>query len=380
MTNGCAIWPDTPTYIKSAEILKNGHIDVLRTPIYPLILAICEQSLQLVIVLQIIIFYVSVICFYITLRRTNLASNIIYFATVLYCVCPMSLLSNCSVITESLSSSFCVFEVFFFVKWSKNHTWMNLLGLLMCTLFLTFLRPSFIYLSIALLIMSVIHFIKLDYKYGTQLLSVVGVVLALLFCYCKQIESKTGVFATSSVQCKNEYIIAYNIGMLTSENVTDPTIRQRVFEFEKKNDRENVFDVPKTGDLPLQQRVDEIQRIKSIDIVGWYIKTFLDNIRRSWIDNMPFGYNCIDFSIVYFLLFLTGVYLVATWFCKCTSPVVTMFLWLMCVGNIMVNLLGSFAEWTRLFLPSFPILIMLITLMFGHFKFKIEYSSKYQLP
>jgi hypothetical protein len=210
-----------------------------------------------------------------------------------------------------------------------------------------------------------------------QLLVVVGISLATLFCYCEQMQSKTGVFTTSSVQPNNEYVIACNIGLLTSKNVTDPTIRQRVLEFEKKGVRDNVWDVPNFWDLPLKQQVDEIQRIKSHNIVEWYVKTFLDNLRRSCTDDIS-GCNHVDFPIVYLLLLITGVYLVYDWFRTHTCQIVTLFLWLMCVGNIMVNLLGSYAEWTRLFVPSIPMFIMLLAVMSN--LFKIEYSANRQLP
>jgi hypothetical protein len=290
------------------------------------------------------------------------------------------LLANVAVLTESFASSISVFLIYFFVKWIKKNDWLNILGILCCTLFLSFLRPSFIYLSIALAIIAVILFITTKDKRSWQLLTVVGITAIMLFGYCKQIEAKTGVFTTTSVQCGNEYCIAYNIGLLTPENVADSTIRQRVIEYEKKNVRENIWDIPKTGDLPLRQRVDEIDHLKSLDKVGWYKKSLKDNLLKSFsVSYNTFGTNLTDFSVVYLLIVLTGVYLVYIWYRKRNCPIITLFLWLMCTGNIMVNLIGSYAEWTRLFLPSTPLLIMLIAAMCNLFKIQ-NVSTERQLP
>jgi hypothetical protein len=219
-------------------------------------------------------------------------------------------------------------------------------------------------LDIALAIIAILYLIKSKYREGLQLLSIVGITVLLLFGYCKQIEAKTGVFVVTGVKYNNEFVIAYNIGKLTPENVSDSTIRQRVIDFEKKNCREDIWDIPDIWELPLKQKHDEIQRIKSQDIVGWYTKTLIDNLKR----DSAGSYRISVFHIVYLLIIILGVAIAVDWYRKRECPIIPLLLWLMCTGNTMVNLLGSFAEWGRLFLPSMPMLIMLTAWIFTKVK------------
>jgi hypothetical protein len=223
---------------------------------------------------------------------------------------------------------------------------------------------------------AMLYLLTANYKRGIELLAIVGITVVLLLGYCKQIEAKTGVFTVSSVQCDNEYVIAYNIGELTPEHVSDPTIRQRVIDFEKKNYRKNIWDSPSVGDLPLRQRVVEIQRIKSRDIFGWYSEILIDNLKRSCRGAYNgYAHTKAYFPIVYLLIFLTGVTIACDWYRKRECPIIPLFLWLMCTGNIMVNLLGSYAEWIRLFLPSTPMLIMLLAAICELFRIKCSPSK-----
>jgi hypothetical protein len=377
--------PDTASYQLAGEKLMHGEIDIRRTPSYPFIFAACQavsaaHVLRTICLVQIVVFFFSIACCYKTLKRLNLSGNITFLATLIYGTCPLLLLANVAVLTESFASSVSVFLIYFFVKWFKKSDWLNTLGILCCTLFLSFLRPSFIYLSIAFAIITVILFITTKDKHGWQLLSVVGITAIMLFGYCKQIEAKTGVFTTTDISCHNDFNISYNIGFLTPENVNDSIIRQRVIEYKKRNQRKTIWDVPKTLDLPIKQRADELKHLKSIDRMGWYSKGIKDNFFKSLgLAYNGYGNNQTDFTVIYLLIALTGGYLVYIWYRKRNCPIITLFLWLMCTGNIMVNVIGSFAEFTRLFLPSTPLLIMLIASMCNLFKIQ-NVSTERQLP
>jgi hypothetical protein len=181
----------------------------------------------------------------------------------------------------------------------------------------------------------------------------------------------------SSVLCCNEYVIAENIGLLTPDNVTDPAIKQILNLTEEQKNRD---DAPQIRFLPLKQRTDELNRIKSNDPVYWYVNGFKSNLLDSFtIADNTYGENQTEFSIIYLVLLLAGGYIVYDLYRKRSCPIMTLFLWLMCTGNLMVNLLGSYAEWTRLFLPSTPLFIMLVAAICNLYKIQNAYSER-QLP
>jgi hypothetical protein len=366
---------DTSGYVNAAGNLMNGNVDIVRTPSYPLVIALCRvicsnHILLLVSFFQILAFLVSIVCLYKILQQLGIRAIVAFVSTLIYGCYPMLLIANVNILTESLSVSFSVFFIYFFVRWVKENDWKVLICLFLCFLFLTFLRPSFIYLNIALVIVAVLYFFASNPRRALQLLSIVCLNSILLFGYCKQIEAQTGVFTITRIRCDNEYTIAYNRGLLTLETVSDSMIRQRIIEFESKHQKIDVWDRPRTGGIPLKACEDAIQRIKSMDIVGWYWGNLVGNLKKSWsgiydVIANPFR---IYFPMVYSLLVLTGGYLAYDWYHRRKIPMISLLLWLMCVGNIMVNLLGSYAEWSRLFLPSIPILIMLLAVICNRFK------------
>jgi hypothetical protein len=383
MANYCCIQtPDYYSYKYAAEQLLNGHLDILRTPIYPGIMAICQlitttHTLMLTAFFQVVAFYGSIICLYKAFQKLNIANNITFCATLIYSTYPALLLANIDIETESFATSFCVFALYCFVNWYKKNSWWNVTSLLLCTVLLVFLRPSFLYLIVTLTIIAVIYFCTARYKQGGQLLSVVGITALLLLGYCQQMKEKTGVFTMSSVLCCNEYVIAENIGLLTPDNVTDPAIKQILSLTEEQKNRD---DAPQIRFLPLKQRTDELNRIKSNDPVYWYVNGFKSNLLDSFtIADNTYGENQTEFSIIYLVLLLAGGYIVYDWYRKRSCPIMTLFLWLMCTGNLMVNLLGSYAEWTRLFLPSTPLFIMLVAAICNLYKIQNAYSER-QLP
>jgi hypothetical protein len=367
---GYVVSCDTQSYQYAADLLSHGHIDVLRTPCYPLVIAICQKltspdSYGLLVFVQTIVFYWSVYTLYWTMLRLGIARNIAGGVTFIVAVNPMFLGSQISIMTESFAVSFSIFLVSYFVKWIYGGGWRDFCGIAGCTLFLVFLRPSFMYMLVAMLIIVVVLLLRAEYKKSIQLTSIVCVCIGLLFLYCKNIEAQTGIFTPSTVCIINDYGNAAKIGKLRPENITDTVIKRRAIEAEQKYGRGAG---PCVDDLPWKQVYDEFSNMKRKDKLV-LLKFFVVNARESAENKNTwyYGYH-VDFGLTYLFLMSVCGYFVYNVMRRRRNSVIAMFLWLMCVGNIFVDLLGSNAAWSRLFLPSVPLVLLLIALVCNRFK------------
>jgi hypothetical protein len=168
------------------------------------------------------------------------------------------------------------------------------------------------------------------------------------------------------VSVHNEYVNAFHIGKFASSNVADSLIKSRVLEFERDSRDKGAFYVPDVDDVPPKQIYDELQRMKERDnLIN--LKVFVVHCEETFYGKYGVfrGFNC-DFRIIYLFLFAVGCLFTYMFVRRRIIPIVAFSLWLMCVGHIVVALLGSYAEWSRMFLPAFPLLLLLVAL-FCHF-------------
>lgn len=372
MMHGLHIWNDTISYQQAATELLHGGFDAFRTPSYPLVLAICQQltlsnGYLLVALVQVVIFYLSIYCMYRTLLSLDVARNIAIVVVFLYAMNLFSGHLNLSILTESLATSFCVFMFGCFVKWLKHGRMVDIAAMLLCALFLLFLRPSFLYMLVAMTVVVVVLLIIKQSKKAIQLAVVVAVLSGSMFVYCKIIESKIGVFTPSTVSIINTYRNLGYIGKLKPENITDPEIKRRAIDLENNVGRGDVCVGPYVEDLPPKQVYDEVQRMVCRDKLC-YVKFLVVNSHYSAYSES--GLYNIDFRTIYLFLIAVGCVVLYKFIRRKQYSMTVILLWLMCVGNIIVDLIGSYAEWGRLFMPSVPLLLMLVALCCNQFKIR----------
>jgi hypothetical protein len=370
-THGIISWPgDAPTYQYAATLLQQGEFDIFRTPSYPLIILLCRwlsfsESNVLLIVVQILLFYVSVYSLYFTMLRLKISKNVAAIISGVFALNPFSIFACLIPITESLATSLSIFLIHFFVKWLQDKRWRSFTYMSMCGLFLIFMRPSFLYIVVAFAIVAAIMSIKRAYKESIQLFALVAIYCGLVFGYCKNIEAKSGVFTLSTVSLYNDYHNFANIGKWKS----DYRVINQCILF--NGDEDPPAKANRVTNFQAKQLYDKLQETKEKDRL-YLLKFFVVNLRLSMYYNYD-GYCDLtfDFCLIYALLMFIGMFLVYLARHR-RIAVIAIFLWLMCVGNIMVDLLGSTAEWSRLFLPSLPLLLLLIAQGCNMFKIKFR--------
>lgn len=148
---------DSPSYV-FYRLFENG-----RTPIYPFIiwclkLLFRENALTAVVWMQIIISFLSCIFFtriIVILTESKLLATIL---TILYALNPSIIGWNNEIITESFSISGTVFFIYLVLIYIKKPTHRKGTTVLYFTLFLTFLRPTFLYFYLSLIAFGILRF------------------------------------------------------------------------------------------------------------------------------------------------------------------------------------------------------------------------------
>ena len=367
-THGIQEFIDTESFHVAADRLLQGELDEVRTPVYPAVIALAKTiwpagTHEVVVGIQVLLFLVSVAYFFRTTQLLGFGQRLGIIVTAMYALYPSIQNKNLCILSESLAISGGVLFIYSLIQWLRERpSWPHTccLGVGMVTLVM--LRPSFLYLWVMLGVICVLLTVMKQWIRCVHLIGVLIVSGFIWGAYCKAIEQKTQLFTLSTVSLHNEEFIALNIGRLTSDNISDPEIREVVREWEAKGEREYIFDGPDLTQIPYIQVSQEIKALKNIDPWSWYRDVLLTNLRSSSKEAfVPLGSICIlNFFQLYVGLLLMGIAGLIASLKKRKCPLAAIALGLMCLGNLGVNLLGSFAEWQRLFLPSVPAVWLLI--------------------
>lgn len=144
---------DATSYFNAAELIMHGEIDSFRTPVYPLILGIFKLLLgsqylvcTATVVLQWIVFFVSIVCLGRIFKILNVSGSAGFLLVLIYASCPGITEYNYYILTESLSLSGIVFFIWYGLKCLKSLTIKNQIVTWAIVFVLIFLRPAFLFI------------------------------------------------------------------------------------------------------------------------------------------------------------------------------------------------------------------------------------------
>ena len=128
---GVVVYYDTTSYIDAWTSLQHGHLDSLRTPVYPVFLHALsiifgqQHYLFIAICVQHLIFLVSLFFFYKLLTYFCGSKRMLFWLSLIYgCFPAISSWNNC-ILTESLAISGTVFLLYSTFKTYENPSIIN---------------------------------------------------------------------------------------------------------------------------------------------------------------------------------------------------------------------------------------------------------------
>lgn len=363
VTKGVVFAEDSESYINAwQDSLSQGHIDFTRTPTYPLILGALKviagpHLSQLCIVLQYIVFLISVWVFRKITLQIFQSSTIGRWLTLIYALLPLTCNWASSILTESFAISGSVFLFYHLLKFFHTPSWQHVLyGTLWLTI-LIFLRPAFLYLLPVCLIAWVMYWRRSPKLSMYGLLGVLAVSL-LEYGYCSKYEERFGIFAPSNVSTVNFTYLAFRDGLMKPEYTDNAAFRTFIEQYD--NSEPILYcPFPTIEEYGLTTVAHAIQTSQQDQTAQWIRKA----IGRFGEAAQFFHHS---FVILYiFLILFTFTLLRRTLIHRQFYPIPTLLL-IATLGNLFTAIIGAQGEWLRLITPSFPLLILMTGLFLPH--------------
>lgn len=368
---------DTPSYINAWSTLQECQIDIWRTPVYPVFLGIMniifgDYYLYYVVVLQHIVFLISIRYFYHLVQYTISTNTLSFFITFFYALYPCVATYNCCIATETFAVTGGVFLFYSIFNLYKTRQLRFGLYCFFWLLFLVFLRPAVVYLLPVTIVLWCLVALKSrkDY-YKPVVYGITGsvIVSVLLVFYMGMFKVNYGVFTPSGIGLMNKYAIAKAAGAID-------------FKITKDNNLQFYQEVEKGINAMGMESFSELvnQSINRNKIR--YAKRLLQNVLNASEDDLfkPSYSNGIigvvsnimgvKIKIIYLLFFIYAVVLLHWWNRHNDIAFFSSLLFMVGVSNYIIVIIASPGEYGRLLLPSIPAYLIMFGQLLNMIKFK----------
>lgn len=375
-----SIYPDTSSYVNFDSNILKGEVDEFRTPIYPYIIkfvSLFSNNQQVMYrnltILQEIVSIISVVVLYKTLEKKLKNQNVNYIVTIIYACLPSIFTYNRVILTESLSISLFMIYFCLIIKYITEPTNKTTILIGLFSVLLIMLRPSFIYLIVALAIIFLLIFIckKQNKKQailgGIVLIGIIGIILD--YCYINK--RQNDIFAISNV---------------TQINQLDTVIEMQIYNTGDKQDKGiiDIIEQKLDGDAQIWYRAttDKIMAEYTPEQIDEYLKRCVKNNFSTYIQRtlekvvmialepcnqiylMTQSINVIqsriNFITIYIYVVLDAIYVLVEIIKNKRIPIVQFTMLIIILGQLATIILGAQAEYSRLFAPALPIVIISI--------------------
>ena len=370
---------DTDSYIEAWNAFASGQLSAKRTPVYSLVIGLASAISGkahmgfVIILIQNFAASIAVWIFYKIARRATNSQNVSFFSALFFACFSIYLLFRNWILTESLALSGLLFLIYCTINIYDGKSKWNILGLTFWLLFLTFLRPSFLYLPPVLAVAFIIMIFKKKRQRKQALCSLASVafVTVCLLLYMATFKSIYGVFTTTNIGMVNDADMMLQTKDLNPNYSKDEKLKKYIKEMYEGKDVyyemfNYIFAMPDYSDL--EQTIHKSKTLQNqLSNIGYRLRTcpgesLREHPGRSEILNfINFAFFCGFLTIIIYGLALM-VYIVK----NRSLPWLPLLLLMLGASNIIVVIIGAQAEWQRLVYPSKAIyLIMIVQLLLG---------------
>lgn len=372
---------DATSYIQAWSSLGQGRPDMLRTPVYPLILHLMQtlfesRFLSATVILQYLVFFAS-IWFFQRLADFFCSPKASFWVLLFYAACPAICILNNLILTESFAISGCVILLYLAQRLVQSPTWGKTALFTLQCLFLLFLRPAFVYILPVFGVFSLILFFQ--HKKRTAVCCLTGILVSSLCLvgYMSAFKKEYGVFAPSSVGTVNQYSMARISGYLNPADSPDPLLRKDLEDcLEAHGSKVDVVNTATLEGLDLSERhrLADIQstvaagrrRVPSTVTKALFRRVFESSMEPAFVFSVwtPF-LNRISrtfgppLAILYLFLLVYSILFCIRIFQTRTFPPYGALLLMLELSSIIVAVVGAQSDWGRLLAPTTPIWLLL---------------------
>lgn len=377
---------DTATYLDAGINLLNGHIDMMRTPIFPLFMQAClklfPQSMNIAFpIIQNAIFIMSIFFFHKICTHFIKNKYIQFFTCLIYACVPSIASWEYCVLTETFSIVSVVIFVYLIVLYLEKKSYKYLVITSLFIFIMVMIKPGFIFIFVIFLGFLILNFILTKLERREMIIGFVSILLSLslVFAYTQINEIQNHVNGISIVTDINDFSNIVFSGIY--KNGSDIEVIEAVDELILNG----THPVRAAYEVELIYRsYDPVNRIGSFnkEVMQKYRKEFLlytinkfitiydlpINIKYAAIsdkygDYIPkinlFDLN-LNFFCVYFLLIIEIVVIILQWIREKVPPWGNIGIFFIIFMQVVVIIIGAQGEFSRLICPILPLIIIMI--------------------
>ena len=359
---------DTDSYISAGEALFNGHIDQLRTPVYPLLVALLRRINEshfefLVVAFQLLIYFVSTPYLYRLNAFYIKNKTLLFMATALFVSLPQFSSWYMCLLTESIALSLTIIFSYYVLLFIKNKSAKSAIISNLLLAVMLFLRPASLYIIVVMLIVHAYLFTKRRNSF----VNVIGFVLVITsqFMYCYAYKQQYGVFANGDVQFNNQRNILYTIHLL-DYSCLDKDLNRYNFV---KDGKVGLDEAKLWWSLTPREKNTVISyslKKNWFAYTGYNLRKFFFLSGNAYCMVYPHPRNVLYGSLIndvakatgtllmVYLLFLIYLCGITRQLCNKKFPIMNIYMWLIVVGMLFTSILGAEYDWERLVLPCTP--------------------------
>lgn len=378
---------DTYTYINAADNVLGGSPDIVRTPIYPLVIGLfrgcfgAEYWPMALCIVQFGVLLLTAVYMYKIANRFIAKRKIQFWLIAAFLLLPGIVFFTVRLITEIFTVACVVFLCWVLVK--------NLPGpyksrdVIEATLWLAiliFLRPICIILIPILLLYYLLMIPRLGKKrLGTIILSFVGVllVMAMLACYKEAVHNKYGIESLTNVTTCNNYCALRYGGIIDPSLTQDPLLKQLLTETLSTKNQGHKYGLVITEYYKIEKQINDAVFEQYVNkAMATYPSAFIKGLIIRWTVEVkdcemvpisgPFPISMICAILIpnmnTYLLFLLifTIMTVVAWYRTHRTPMESVLFLCICIGLYLATVAGAQSEYSRLNLPALPLAFILI--------------------
>lgn len=394
LTDGVLVDFDTISYVKAWNNFNSGEIDLWRTPTYPFFLGILmwcfgEQFMLAAIVIQFGTFIISILYFNRIADKIIDNKIIVLTTTAFYALFPCIPTWNNYILTESFAVHGLIFFLYLFFKVYIENSMKYHLHLLICLLFLAFLRPAIIFIFPILFFILCILGIQTSWGKSIR----IGIINLIILCTCLGgytylYQKKYGIISPTAVGVLNNYYMARMDGNLKPEMASSKELslylEKSITEHGVKYANGSGFDLGREGITAIQtfgpKTISDLVTKSDFNNITNRLKRLFQHFRKASQDKLFSTYNsrwdlisdiiCLRMNTIYLLLLLYSISLSYWIYRRRVFAWFSVFILLLGAGHLFVILYSCQNVWYRLIIPFTPVYLIMIGQLINLLDFK----------
>lgn len=375
--------PDSPSYVSAADHLLNGEPDLLRTPVYPLLIALIRATVgpiyawKVLLLIQFLSFTASgLLLGRIAVKLTG-SEKIAFWTTAAYLLFPGHIVVCVNIMTESFSISGVVLLIWFLLRHQPGQpTWSDSILAGLTLIFLIYLRPIFLYLIPVLLVYFILLFLRFGRRYRISFVAgctMLILSMVSLSAYKRSMTRTYGIHSITMVSIVNNFSTAKEAIGMHPELAPTAELQAAIAEVEALHNQGACDDAVAlmpyyfANPVGFEDYTNRLLRFAPKEVLKHVLFKRTPEVINSkvFIAYTRFPFNLVEmFNPTMHVYFVLIIWFIILWIRQIQRsrkvPAVSALLLMITLGITATSIIGAMGDWPRLNMPGIPAFLLLV--------------------